>query len=517
MRSGRAALVVAGAALLFALWLLPALEPLRAYGGLFPVWLHTVIEVFAVCVAAMVFAVSWHAYRPDRPGNVIVLACGFLASALFDLAHLLSYEAMPDFFGPSSAQKAITFWLLARAATALSLLVVAFTPWRPLANPTARHGLLATTLLAVAFITVLLLARPELVPTFYQPGRGLTDLKVGAELVLIALIGVVALRLWRQRAALPGFDVSGLLTASLLWILAELSMVAYTQLDDALILLGHVFKAMAYLMIYRLVFVASVREPYERLTEAMERSQAAEAQVEALAFYDLLTGLPNKALLRDRTEQVLRSRVEDEGPAALLLLNLDGFKQINDSLGHRSGDEVLREMAARLPRCVESTDSVARLGSDEFAVLLQRVSNAEDVVSVGERILHELARPMAVAGQELRTTVSIGVAMVPVDGREFDALFQRAGTALHRAKEGGGNEWRFYDAAMNRDALQRLELRNGLRMALERDEFELHYQPQMALADGAVVGIEALPRWRRPGHGLVAPPSPSSARPKARA
>jgi diguanylate cyclase (GGDEF)-like protein len=504
-RGFRIGLLVVCAGLYLALKLLPGLDDLRRSAGLFPVSLHTVAESFSIIVSVMVFAVSWHAYRPERPGNFIILACGFLAAALLDFGHMVSYQGMPVFITGASPQKAISFWLAARLVSALAVLLVAFLPWRPFANPGTRFVWLAGTLALVGLVSALQLFAPELWPVFFVPGQGLTAVKLATEAVVVGIMAVVMLRLLASRSLNPPYDVDGMLVASALWILSELCLMSYENVNDAFSLVGHVYKVLAYFFIYRLVFVASVREPYERLAVEMAQKQAAELQVEALAFHDPLTGLANKALLRQRVNSFLEPRAGASAPAALLLLNVDGFKHINDSLGHAAGDAVLRTTAERLVRCAPDAEGVARLGSDEFAVFLRGVDSVDAVSALQDRLFADVAQPMPQAGEQLRITVSAGASLAPGDGGGFDELFQHADIALHRAKAAGGNALRFYDAAMNREVSQRLTLRNGLRRALEDAQFVLHYQPQFALVGGGLVGVEALLRWRHPEQGMVPP------------
>ncbi|OGT56883.1 MAG: hypothetical protein A3E01_18395 [Gammaproteobacteria bacterium RIFCSPHIGHO2_12_FULL_63_22] len=501
----RIALVSVFTLVFVALWLWPGSDQLRQSESWFPVALHTVTEAFSIVVSVMVFAVSWHAYRPERPGNLMILACGFLATALLDFGHLMSYRDMPQFITGASPQKAISFWLCARIIGALTVLVIAFRAWNPFVNPGTRYWMVGTTLAVVAAVYYLLLWHESAWPRFFIDGQGLTPIKIAIETGVVVVLSVVALRLWRSKGIDPPYDVQGMLTATLLWIISELALMSYENVNDVFSLLGHLCKVLAFFFIYRLAFVASVREPYDRLAVEIEEKEAAELQVEALAFYDSLTGLPNKALLRDRATQTLAARHAGQGKAALLLINVDGFKHINDSFGHRFGDAVLHAIAERLPRCLDDADTVSRLGSDEFAVMLRNVADGEDAALVLERILLELGRPMHLFGQETHVTASIGVALSPADGASFEALFQNASIALHRAKEGGGNCWRFYDATMNHDVAERLQLRNGLRQALERGEFVLHYQPQFDLQSQALVGVEALVRWQPPNSDMVAP------------
>jgi diguanylate cyclase (GGDEF)-like protein len=190
---------------------------------------------------------------------------------------------------------------------------------------------------------------------------------------------------------------------------------------------------------------------------------------------------------------------------ALLYLDLDHFKTVNDSLGHGAGDRLLKTVALRLRATLRETDSICRQGGDEFLIVLGELPDAAAVKPVIDKLMAALVQPMRIDGQELTTTASIGVAHYPDDGTDFDTLLQKADTALYRAKDAGRNGYRFFDEQMNEQAMDRLQLRNGLRQALEQGEFVLHYQPLVDLRSGEVIGAEALLRWNRPGAGLVPP------------
>lgn len=231
----------------------------------------------------------------------------------------------------------------------------------------------------------------------------------------------------------------------------------------------------------------------------------AERQMEYLAHHDTLTGLPNRVLVQDRFLQAKSRADRDSTKLALLFLDLDGFKTINDSLGHGVGDALLRQIAERLGGCVRDSDTISRLGGDEFLVLLSGIASVDDTGPVLLKLLERLHEPARVDGRELSTSVSIGVSLYPDDGRDFDTLLKKADMAMYRAKDAGRNTYRYFDEQMNVEAVEQLALRSDLRHALERSEFVLHYQPQIELATGRVVGAEALVRWNHPERGMVMP------------
>ena len=230
-----------------------------------------------------------------------------------------------------------------------------------------------------------------------------------------------------------------------------------------------------------------------------------EAELEFRANYDSLTGLANKNLLGDRLDHAISLTDRSHRKFALLYLDLDRFKLVNDSLGHVSGDELLKTTSARLRRCVRESDTVARLSGDEFAVVLHDVEHASAVAIIAQKILHEVEQPVSIETHQVVTTTSIGVCVFPDDGKTREDLLKNADTAMYRAKHAGRNQVCFYTEDLNADALARLELEAALRRALTQQEFELHYQPRIELASGRVTSVEALIRWQRPGHGLVSP------------
>ncbi len=242
----------------------------------------------------------------------------------------------------------------------------------------------------------------------------------------------------------------------------------------------------------------------------------AEARIFDLAYHDTLTSLQNRHSFKEHLNQAIEQAKRYGRLVATLFLDLDRFKRINDTLGHNVGDLLLKSVADRLVQCVRSSDrlaintdnpvgAVARLGGDEFMVLLTEISRAQDAAKVTRRILDALSQPFTIAGHEIFISASIGITIYPLDGEDVDTILKNGDTAMYHAKDQGRNNFQFYNFSMHSFAHERLTLENKLRKALDRDEFLLHYQPQVDLRTGKIVGLEALIRWQHPDMGMIAP------------
>ncbi len=235
-----------------------------------------------------------------------------------------------------------------------------------------------------------------------------------------------------------------------------------------------------------------------------ERKQA-EERIRYMAHHDALTGLPNRLLFRDRVGQAIGQARRDQHQVAVLFVDLDHFKDINDSLGHQVGDRLLRVMARRLQRCLRQGDSVARLGGDEFVISLPALAGDDDVMQVAGKILETLRQPFLVDHHELHVTGSIGISLYPTDGQDAEALMRAADTAMYHAKERGRDNYQFFTPRLNEAAQRRLTIANRLHQAIQRHEFLLYYQPQVDLVSGRVSAAEALLRWKQANNEIVLP------------
>src|SRR3954453_2448010 len=244
---------------------------------------------------------------------------------------------------------------------------------------------------------------------------------------------------------------------------------------------------------------------YEGTVEDVTDRKRAEERVQFLAYYDALTGLPNRALLQDRLANALAGGRRRNEKIALIFLDLDRFKIINDSLGHSIGDVLLQEVAERLKRWARAQDTVARIGGDEFIILLTGIRDVPDAAVAAERIMEAMTAEFVVQGHSFNVSCSIGISIFPVHGADSETLIKNADAAMYCAKDSGRNNFRFFTDDMNAQVVERLTLENCLRLALERQQLSLMYQPQMEIATGKIIGLEALLRWQNPELGLIPP------------
>ena len=232
---------------------------------------------------------------------------------------------------------------------------------------------------------------------------------------------------------------------------------------------------------------------------------AAERKIRHLAYHDTLTGLPNRLLFMDRMDQAINRAVRAKDRFALLFIDIDHFKVINDSMGHEAGDELLTLVTERLSQCIRRSDTIARLGGDEFTILLENINAPEDVINIANNLLKKMSQPLQLHGRDVYVGASMGIAVYPEDGNTFGNLLKNADTALYRAKEMGRNNFQFYTAEMSAAAMRRLELEHSLRRAIDNEELVLHYQPKYDLNNQHCIGMEVLVRWDHAERGVVYP------------
>lgn len=569
---------------------------------------HTLLEFGAMAISLMVFALAWNLRNLERNSQIMVIGWTSLGVLIVDFAHTLSFPGMPDFGTDNSTQKAITFWLAGRIGAAIGFLILALLPTRHWSPRIWLPGVIVSA--AAAIVAVYMgLNHTEWVPEFFVPGQGLTATKRVIEYALSATYAIAALLLVRRARREHSAELAWLAAAAWTLTLAELYFTLYVTVTDVFNLTGHILKVIAYLMVYRAIFVAGVQDPFrqlsretsllrslidsvpdmisftdqsgrylggnrafakrvgvatdalpgrapselgiaqrtlemasegtvERYDEALvdtkgevhfydtlhtpyfstegERlgdieisrdvtgQKKAEDEIHHLALFDQLTGLPNRSNLASEAA-VAFTRVSTWGrPHALMYIDIDDFKTINDTVGHRVGDLIIAEAASRITSAVGDGVMVARLGGDEFA-LLATDTTLSDATELAEAVLRAFHEPFLIEDYDLTISVSVGIGMFPTDGADFDSLSRSADAAMYHAKDQGRNTFRFFSGDLLHQTVQRLQLLSALRRAVPAGQLVVHYQPQHRLDDGAICGVEALVRWEHPDEGLLPP------------
>ncbi len=598
-------------------WLLPSLPEFNGIPNYLP--LHVLLETVSIVVSMMVFAVGWNSRSSNLSGNIVLLACVFFAVGALDFLHTVSYGGMPAFISPNDAQKHLNFWLSARFFASIVLLVVVIKPWKPLAIKASRYVIFASLIFITVLINWVVVYHQAWMPDTFIPGQGLTPFKKNAEYLIIALNIVTAFILWHKMRVKQSFNVVLLFGAVCTLAMSEFFFTLYTTMTGSYNVLGHIYKVIAYLFIYRALVVETIEEPFDKLAQAQQNlatslqasstglwdwnvhtneviyspewkaqlgylpdelpnhfstwesrlhpddresalsyvqnfmesatqlyenefrmrhrdgsyrwimtrgekqldangklvrligshidiseRKVAEQRIQQLANFDMLTGLPNRMLFKDRVQQAISAGKGDRNRFAILFFDLDHFKNINDTLGHHIGDELLVNVGQRLKDTVREKDTVSRMGGDEFIILLTD-SDIDSVVLVAKKLLATIAEPYRIEQNELVVTPSIGISMYPEDGDDFDTLYRHADVAMYNAKRNGRNDYRFFTQEMQSHSIRTLKIENALRHAIERNELYLHYQPQLTISDSRVIGVEALLRWRHPELGMVSP------------
>lgn len=580
--------------------------------------LHLGMETIAIAVALMIFALGWNAHAEKISGNLVWLGCVFFMVGWLDLSHTASYVGMPDFFTHNDSEKHLYFWLAARFLGTFSLLGLAFIPSSVRMARTARNTLFATLVLLVLALHWLIIVHQDWLPHLFSADSGLTGLKKKAEyffmVVNVATISIILLR----KDHTPRFNNHYIVGSAAVMIMSGLFFTLYTSLTGALVLAGHIYKVIAYILIYRAVVVDSIVFPFRELEGARSNLElAVEAsatgmimvdsqgsivltnrraqtmfgydrdafklqsiedlipvalrprhakhqasffanpaerqmgagrelsarrsdgrsfsveigltpmsrenerfviasvvdissevensrRIEELVNYDPLTGLPNRNYVKISVENAIEMAAGQDVQFCILFMDVDQFKNVNDNLGHRTGDDLLIEVGKRLRAVVGPKKTVSRMGGDEFLVVLPSCKPSE-AVQFAEKLLTASSLPYEIGAHTLSATLSVGIATFPDDGRTFDALYQHADAAMYRVKRDGRNGYSFFTEELHARNARILALDTAMHEGLREGQFYLEYQPQVSADGRKVVGLEALLRWKHPRLGQVSP------------
>ena len=450
---------------------------------------HSMMEIFAIIVAALVFVTGQGVQETVRSIRSMVLGCAFLAVAMFDILHFLSYLGMPDLLSPNSPHKSILFWLCGRYVAGIGLLAYVLLPDTPAVRfPLSRYSWIGVLLVVGAFSYGLLLS-PDIVPAMYVTDQGLTPLKVALEWGIFGLYFAVAVLLYLRRSQITQCDIQSLMLTLLLMAAGEVFFIVYVEVNSTANLIGHAYKVFAYYFLYRAIYAEAVSRPFR--------------QMQHMLTHDDLTGLPNRTAFNDKLNLAV-ARARQDAPCAVLLLDLDRFQNVNDTLGHEHGDLLLVSVAGRIRASLPEAAFMARFSGDEFVILLENTTT-EGAKQVGQDLLHAMGREFDLGNDRLGIGASLGIVSYPEYGESASVLMRYADLALHRAKLAGRNCLVMFSHDLSDEIQRRVLLESRLKQALARSELALHYQPKLDIRSGRLMGWEALLRWQSPELGEVGP------------
>lgn len=620
-----ALLVLLGGIELLAIFL-PGWPAKRNIGIYLP--LHTLLETISIIISMMVFAVSWNSNSAKQSGN-LALTLTFLMVGSLDFFHAISYVGMPDVFTPNDIQKHLYFWLPARLLATFSLVFIAIESRQFYVPHLARYLLLTCLIgLLLGYGSIVIYYQASL-PDMFVVGQGLSPLKKGLEYFIMMVNLATALILLTRMKKLQAINVVYLFGASCTMAMSEYFFAIYTSMNGSYNMLGHIYKLIAYLLIYRAIVTEVIDAPYKLLKDSKEALLVIKKQYDRLvsnipigvyllrttpekvftfeyaspqffnllhvteiemrvgfdahlkhvipedrdkwlqlrqtvlqtgqsfnwegkilvdrkiswlrveshsdkqangdylwdgvviditeaksnqyailkdqANHDHLTKLPNRRLFMDRLEQEIKRSGRGRQSTVLLYIDLDRFKEINDIQGHDAGDMLLIEVAERIKSSVRDHDTVARIGGDEFAIILGEHFQHVEIERIARDINLILAKPFEIQGRTFYVSGSIGIATYPQDGVTTRDLVKSADQAMYEAKSNGGGHARFYTPTMQEALELRVRLSNALHVALSLEQLEVYYQPIASLTEGSITKAEALLRWNHPELGEITP------------
>ncbi len=564
---------------------------------------HTLVELFAIVVAITLSVIAWNTYSFSRNHFLMFLGSGYFWVAILELMHTLSYPGI-NLIESNSINYSTQFWLLARYAEALLLLVSPFFLSRSI------NAVYVTSLFGLGCLVSYVVISNNMFPIAFVEGLGFTFFKVSSEFIIVLLLIVAIINLIRRRKELRKRVCVLIIFSIVFTIFSEISFMLYKNIVSTEVIVGNIFRLFSYWFIFIAIVRSTLTEPYQVMARGsstfdaiptptivvdknckilqvnksaclevnekhknliglhchhifhptyltidecpvcqhIKNEQALDSyvmefrrknvwreftltpfqmigDVEGIvhvapdvttrkqdqdkliyqAKYDQLTGFPNRVLATDRLEMAIKHAERDNISAAIMFIDIDNFKNINDTLGHIFGDKVIIEVSKRIAQNIRDSDTLARWGGDEFLIILPELNSITESEKVAEKILGKLTQPITLERKEFVLTVSIGIAGYPNDGNNVNSLLSHADAAMYDAKNSGKNTYRLFNKVLNDSAERHMILENHLRHAIDRNEFSLHYQPMYDITTNKIVGCEALLRWNNGLLGHIEP------------
>jgi diguanylate cyclase (GGDEF)-like protein len=451
---------------------------------------HTILEslAFAICFAILIL--GWMVFVPTLCRHRLMTAALFTAIGLLDILHTISLPGMPLYDSTIGDTPSVLLNWISQWVGALGLLIV-FSLKNPIVKPRTRVYAIIPVIFTVVIVSQFVFRADHWNQSIID-----TLAPIQQTSTLLLYVSAICVILFRNRVERPESMLT--IVQAIIWLFfAKVEESLGSGSDSLQFLFGDCFKLTGYYFLLKGIYFVLIEEPYKR-------QKKTEARINYLAYHDELTGLPNRRLFADRVKAEIGRSMHERSRFALLWLDLDRFKTINDSMGHAFGDHLLVAVAERLGKFTEKPENVFRLGGDEFTVLLSDIIGEKEAEEAAQRLVDAFEHPVKVGHSAFHITISVGMALFPDDGITLDLLLQNADTAMYSAKT-ARNSWKRYATQMNLKAKEKLLLENDLRIALELGQFHLAYQPLVDLEQELLVGAEALVRWSHPQRGELPP------------
>lgn len=465
--------------------------PGRAY-----LFLHSGMEFISFAVSFTMLALGWLFFVKSLTRQRLFTAALFGVVGLFDMLHALTMEGMPFNRMVGDIPLTLIYASSAQMIGSIGLYFIFRKEDQPI-SAGKRLPVVSAALGLGAGLAVLIYFAPELIPAGLINGNGFNQLyALGETAVLLFYLFTIGTILYSNRNERPQALLT-IIQALVFFLLSNMQFVLGTGIHDTDMLLGHVYKLVGYYFLMKGIYFVTIEEPFKQ-------QKRSDSRIHYLAFHDELTGLANRRLFGERLNAEMQRARKNDNRLAIMLLDIDRFKTINDALGHSFGDQMLQAVSQRLRHAAAKPDHVFRMGGDEFVILLPDLENSAAAERHAEALMGLFDAPFLLDEAEYHVTISVGISFFPKDGESVDVLIKNADTAMYNAKV-HRNEFSSYMPEMNVKAHDRLRMESDLRKALEQEQFTLAYQPLINLNSGKVVGVEALVRWHHPQRGLLPP------------